>query len=142
MGKSGSKTANTEKKVVGKRILLIDDEELVIKSVERLLAKEGYKVIVCRNGSEAIETVKKEEIDLIVCDIRMPNLSGVETIKKIREIRKQNNKEKIPEILITGYADPETNNDAEKLEVADYLYKPFDLTAFLKSVKKNIGEVG
>ena len=122
-----------------KTILVIDDEELVTKSVEKLLSKEGYKVIVCRHGAEAIEAVKKEAINLIVCDIRMPNLSGIETIKAIRKLMRQNSQERIPEILITGYADQETNIEAEKLKVSDYLYKPFDLRDFLTSVKKNIG---
>lgn len=123
-----------------KKILVIDDEELVIKSVEKILKKEGYKVIVCRRGAEAIDAVKKEHIDLIVCDIRMPNLSGIETIKTIRDIRQQHSQLRIPEILMTGYADQEANAEAEKLMVSDYLYKPFDLRDFLSSVKKNIGD--
>ena len=124
-----------------KTIMVIDDEELVIKSVEKLLTREGYKVIVCRSGAVAIETLKKTDVDLIVCDIRMPDLSGVDTIKKIREMREEDKKIKIPEIMITGYADPEINTEAEKLKVSDYLYKPFDLVAFLASVKKSIGDI-
>ena len=120
--------------------MLIDDEELVIKSIEKLLTKEGYKVIVCRSGTAAIETAKEAYFDLIVCDVRMPIISGIDAIKRIREIRQKNKKGKVPEILITGYADPEANAEAERLEVSDYLYKPFDLKAFLSSVKKNIGD--
>lgn len=123
-----------------KTILIIDDEELVIKSVEKLLTRQGYQIIVCRRGTDAIETIKKRDVDLIICDIRMPDLSGVDTIKKIREIRQQKGQEKIPEILMTGYADPECNAEAEKLAVSDYVYKPFDLMAFLDSVKKSIGD--
>jgi len=123
-----------------KTILLIDDEDLVIKSIEKLLHKVGYKVIVCRCGFEAIECTQKENIDLIICDIRMPNLSGVDTIKKIREMTKQKKGKRIPEILMTGYADQAVNAEAERLEVSDYLYKPFDLRAFVASVKKHIGD--
>lgn len=123
-----------------KRIMVIDDEELVVKSVEKLLQRQGYGVIVCRSGDIALEMIKKEDVDLIVCDIRMPNISGVETIKKIREIRLGEGRKSIPEILITGYADPECTAEAEKLKVTDYLYKPFDLLAFLASVKKCIGD--
>ena len=124
-----------------KTIMVIDDEELVIKSVEKLLKRDGYEVIVCRSGDVAIQTIKTKDVDLIVCDIRMPSISGVETVKKIREIRQENKKSKIPEILMTGYADSETNAEAERLQVADYLYKPFDLRVFLDSVKKNIGDI-
>jgi len=123
-----------------KTIMVIDDEELVTKSIEKLLVKEGYRVIVCRRGEDAIAIVKKADIDLVVCDIRMPNISGVELIKRIREIRQRSKKPKIPEILITGYAEPSMNTAAEELKVSDYLYKPFDLTMFLNSVKKSIGE--
>jgi len=123
-----------------KTILVIDDEELVIKSVEKLLRREGYKVIICRQGIEAIEIVKKQDVNLIVCDIRMPNLSGIETIKAIRDLTRQRSQQQIPEILITGYADREADEEAEKLEVSDYLYKPFDLRDFLSSIKKNIGD--
>src|SRR3989338_10162723 len=68
-----------------KRILVIDDEELVLKSVTKLLEKEGYEVAACRSGKEALEKTKKEAFDLIVCDVRMPKLNGIETLKKIRE---------------------------------------------------------
>ena len=120
------------------KILLIDDEELVTKSISRLLSKEGYEVIVCKSGEEAIEQARKERIDLIVCDIRMPRLNGVETIKNIRQMLASGRRGAIPEILITGYADEEANRQAEALQVADYLYKPFDLRDFLACVKKNL----
>jgi len=123
-----------------KTIMVVDDEELVIKSIERLLIKNGYKVIVCRNGSVAIEAIKKENIDLIICDIRMPKLSGIDTIKKIREVRENEKKTIIPEILMTGYSDQAINAEADKLHVSDYLYKPFDLSVFLATVKRSLGD--
>ncbi len=121
-----------------KKILIIDDEELVVKSVGRLLTKEGFEVFICRNGDEAIEKIKNATIDLIVCDIRMPQLSGIETIKNIRKILKTKNQKAIPEILISGYADQEATKQADDLKVADYLYKPFDLRDFLNCIKKNL----
>jgi len=120
------------------KILLIDDEELVIKSVGKLLNKEGYEVINCESGEEAIERIKNENVDLIVCDVRMPKLSGIETLKNIREFIKTNNRKAVPEILITGYADEEATKQAEALRVAEYLYKPFDLRDFLACVKRSL----
>ena len=121
-----------------KKILLIDDEELVTKSVSRFLVREGFEVIGCRSGEEALENIKTQTIDLVICDIRMPQQNGIETIKKIRQYLKEHRQKQVPEVLITGYADEKVNREAEALRVADYLYKPFDLRDFLACVKKNL----
>lgn len=63
-----------------KKILLIDDEELVIKSVGKVFDKEGYESIICRSGEDAVAKAKDNSLDLNVCDIRMPKLNGIETI--------------------------------------------------------------
>ena len=120
------------------KILLIDDEELVTKSLSRALQKEGYEVRVCRSGQDAISETKKERPDLLICDIRMPELNGVETINKIREFLKNSNQRDIPEILITGYADEDATKAAESLKVREYIYKPFDLRDFLACVKRTL----
>ena len=112
------------------RILLIDDDELVIRSLEKLLRKGGFEVEPVRDGWEAIKRVEKMSFDLIVTDIRMPQLSGIDTIERIREIGRRMGTAPIPEICITGYADEELNQRAERLGVAEYLYKPFDITDF------------
>ena len=124
---------------MSKKMLVIDDEELVIKSISKLLNREGYDVTVCRSGADAVSEIKKAKFDLIVCDIRMPSLDGVQTVKKIREYFTVQGRQPPPEILITGYADEAATREAETLKVADYLYKPFDLRDFLNCVKRNIG---
>ncbi len=121
-----------------KKILLIDDEELVIKSLLRLLSVEGYEVVVAKSGVEATEKVKQADFDLIISDVRMPGLNGIETIEQIRDYLKRLNKKTIPEILITGYADIDKYEKAMDLKVVDYLYKPFDISDLLSLVKKNI----
>lgn len=124
---------------MAKNILVIDDEELITKSLLRLLSAEGYNAAVAKNGSEALAKVKETDFDLIVSDVRMPDLDGIETIGQIRAYLKKSNKNPIPEILITGYADKEKYETAMDLKVADYLYKPFDREDFLGAVKRNIG---
>jgi len=121
-----------------KRILLIDDEDLVVRSLSRLLGKGGYEVLVCRSGKEALNVVEQQDVDLIVCDVRMPEMSGIETIESIRKIYKKRERSSVPEILITGYADETLSKKAEELRVAEYIYKPFDLKAFLACVAKNL----
>jgi len=122
-----------------KKILVIDDEELITKSLLRLLDKEGYNAAVVRSGKEAIDKVKEADLDLIICDVRMPEMDGIETVKQIRAYLEKSNKKPIPEVLITGYADMDKYTSAMELEVADYLYKPFDTSDFLQIVKKTIG---
>ncbi len=122
-----------------KNILLVDDEELVTKSVEKILIKQGHKVFACNKGKEAVEIAKSQQLDLIICDIRMPDMSGIETIKKIREVFHSKSQKPIPEILITGYVEDQVNQEVEHLNVAECIYKPFDLRDFLDCVKKNIG---
>ena len=121
-----------------KKILIIDDEEIVTKSLQKLLKKEGYQTTIAKSGPEAIEKVKRTDFDLIICDVRMPQMDGITTIKEIRRYLKEKNRPQPPEVVITGYADLDKYQAAMDLEVADYLYKPFDTQDFLKIVKKNI----
>ncbi len=124
---------------MAKNILVIDDEDLITRSLQKLLSKEGYSLVIAKNGQEAIDRIKESDFDLIVSDIRMPELDGIETIQYIRDYLKKSKKKLIPEILITGYADLEKYNKAMELKVSDYIYKPFDSSDFLSAVKKNIG---
>lgn len=119
------------------KILLIDDEELVVKSIERLLRKEGFEVVSKRSGQDAIQEVGKNDFDLIITDIRMPVMNGIDMISRIREVLRGKDRSRIPEICITGYADNELYQKAEQLQVADYLYKPFDLRDFLDCVRRH-----
>ena len=121
-----------------KHILVIDDEQLVTDSIRRLLKKQGYDVTIAQNGADALEKVKVKEagFDLIIADIRMPEMDGIEIIKRIREIVKK----PVPEILITGFASEESFKEAQELKVADYIYKPFDVHEFMQVVRKNLGE--
>ena len=123
---------------MAKNILIIDDEELITKSLLKFLNKEGYEAAIAKSGAEALEKVKKTDFDLIISDVRMPEMDGIETIKQIRGYLEKANKKTIPEVLITGYADVEKYQSAMNLEVADYLYKPFDNNEFLKVVKRNL----
>ena len=120
-----------------KKILLVDDEDLVVRSIDKLLKKQGHEVLVCRSGEEALEKIKTLNVDLLVTDVRMPGISGVELIKKIREYLGKNMRPAIKEIIITGYAEDDMNKEAESLKVADYIYKPFDLRDFMAAIDRN-----
>jgi len=124
---------------MAKRLLLIDDDEVVLQSLERLLESQGYQVEKAHNGFEALEKAQNQVFDLVISDIRMPGMDGIEVIQKLREMNQERRREAIPEILITGYTDENTYLKALKLKVTDYLYKPFDMNQFLSVVAKRVG---
>jgi CheY-like chemotaxis protein len=118
-----------------KTILVIDDEELIIKSLKKLLEKNGFIVFVAKNGQDAIIMAEEENFDLIIADIRMPGINGVETIQDLYKNLEKGNLKKIPAIFITGYADEEIRQRAEALNPIAYIYKPFDISELVDRVK-------
>jgi len=121
---------------MAKKILLIDDEELIAKSLQKLLSLHGYKVDVIQDASKALQRIKEEDFDLIISDIRMPEMDGIETIMQIRQYLQESKKQLIPEVLITGYADLDKYEKAKELNVARYVNKPFDNDEFLQITKE------
>ncbi len=118
------------------RILVVDDEELIIKSFPAVLRREGYEVVATQSSLEALKKVEQEHFDLIITDIRMPDLNGIDMLSRIREILNRNGRAQIPEICVTGYAEDWVVNKAKELHVADYLEKPFDVSYFLGRIKR------
>jgi CheY-like chemotaxis protein len=123
---------------MAKKILLIDDEELIIRSLLKLLEKNGYEVFIAKNGEDAVVMTEEEDFDLILADIRMPGINGVEAVDHIYKNTKGNQK-KIPAIFMTGYADEIIEKKAKTLVPVAYIYKPFDKDALLDRIRKTIG---
>ncbi|MBI1976428.1 MAG: response regulator [Candidatus Omnitrophica bacterium] len=123
---------------IKKRILLIDDDHLVTLTLSRLLTNAGYEVIAVENGQEAIEKVTQMDFDLIISDVRMPGVDGVEVVEKIRTILKSSNRDLIPEIFITGFAEGNRHDQAKNMQASDLIYKPFDKDQFLASIQEHI----
>ncbi|OGX41935.1 MAG: hypothetical protein A3G37_02095 [Omnitrophica WOR_2 bacterium RIFCSPLOWO2_12_FULL_46_30] len=119
-----------------KKILVIDDEELVIRSLSKLLEKNGYTVFLAKNGQDALVMVEEETFDLLIADIRMPGMNGVETVLSINEILKKQNIKKVPVIFITGYADEKIEKMVEEFTPVAYIYKPFDISDLVNKVKE------
>ncbi|UCC94583.1 MAG: beta-ketoacyl-ACP synthase II [Candidatus Omnitrophota bacterium] len=118
-----------------KRILVVDDDLLVLKSLTRLFNKEGYHVATAKSGKEALEKVEKEDFDLVVVDIRMPELDGIETTRRIKECCRKKSAPEVPVIFITGYSDIEAHTKAK--ELGEVVLKPFDLEKFLSLVNES-----
>ena len=112
-------------------ILVVEDDEFMRASLETELQLAGYRVSVAINGQEAIEIAQTQHFDLVVCDIRMPGMNGLDTLSSLRQIQPE-----ARNIVMTGYADPAAPIQAVKLRVDDYLMKPFSADEFLAAVKK------
>jgi len=125
---------------MGKKILIIDDEELIIRSLAKLLEVNKFEAFVAKTGRDALVMVEEEDFDLIISDIRMPGLNGIEAIKEIYKILQEKNIEKPPVIFITGYASKEREQEAKALNPIKYIYKPFDITNLVNIIKKALGE--
>lgn len=102
-------------------VLVVDDEEEIRKILTQILEKEGFRVVTAPDGQQAMRQLCLEAPDLILLDVRMPGLSGMEVLKKIREID-----DDPPVVLITAYADIHQAVEAMKEGAYDYLAKPFD----------------
>ena len=121
-----------------KKILVLDDDPLVGQSLRNLLEKEGYKVAVVMLGLAALDRVVTETFDLMITDIRMPGMNGLEAIKAVRELRQQFGKGAIPEIIITGYDEAPVKEEAQRMGIQDFILKPFENEFFLTAVHRKL----
>lgn len=115
-----------------KNILVCDDEEGIRESLNLILEKD-YNVLFATNGREAIETINSKPVDLVILDIKMPKMDGLETLK---ELKKANPNTKV--IIATGYKSVETAQQAIRLGASNYIVKPFESDQVLKVVKKSL----
>lgn len=119
-----------------KKILLIEDEELIIALLQKKLEKEGYKVFVARDGVEGMEKVKKETPDIVLLDIVMPRMGGLEVLE---ELRKDKELRSIPVIVISNSGQPVELDRAKKLGARDWLIKTeFDPKEVISKVKNQL----
>lgn len=121
-----------------KHILIVDDDRLVLKSIAKLLKSSGYDSESARNGEEALEKVKQSSFDLIIMDIRMPGMDGIDAIEKIRNFYYKSQQALPQEILITGYMDTTAEEKADRLNITERIYKPFAISEFVAAVKKKL----
>ena len=121
-----------------KRILAIDDDLLVRQSMKMLLEANDLEVSVASGADEAVDLIGRKAFDLILTDMRMPKVNGLETLKMIRSERAKYGKAPLPEIILTAYDDEFLKKEASDLGVRDFLLKPFDLTDFLRTIRQNL----
>jgi two-component SAPR family response regulator len=111
-------------------ILLVDDDETLRQSLQLLLQAEGYSIAVASSGEEALEQARLRYFDLVLCDVRMPGIDGIETIKQLKDSISDAHF-----VVMTGYASEDAPVQALRLGVDDYLHKPFDIPIFLEKLR-------
>lgn len=111
-------------------ILVVDDEQMTCEQLQSLYAQCGYRVTTVNFSEQALEQLEKEDIDLVVTDIRLPGLSGVELTERIREKWPD-----VPVIVMTAYADMGTAINVLKLGASDYIVKPFSAATIQESIR-------
>jgi len=120
---------------VGKRILVVDDEADILKVVVYRLKKLGYEVLTATNGIVAIDSVRNNKPDLILLDLRIPVLDGVEVAKKLKSEEETKN---IPIIIVTA-STHKVEEKAKECQADDYITKPFAPEELVEKINKFIG---
>ncbi|MBU8870335.1 MAG: sigma-54 dependent transcriptional regulator [Gemmatimonadales bacterium] len=116
-------------------ILVIDDEEAIRLFLEATLKDEGYDVLLAANGQSAIELLGRSVPDLVLLDLMLPDMSGIEVLKKIREM--------VPHlcvVMITAYSETDSAVQAMKLDAYDYVNKPIQLGKLFKVISRGLNE--
>lgn len=111
-------------------ILIIDDEKAIRKTLSEILSYEGYKIEEASDGEEGLKKFKEKTFDVVLCDIKMPKLDGIEFLDKAREVNPD-----VPVIMISGHGTIETAVEAVKKGAYDYIAKPPDLNRLLITIR-------
>ncbi len=115
------------------RVLIVDDEENIRQSLADILSDEGYEVDMTFSGEEAVEAVKKRPPDLVLLDIWLPGMDGMEALKRIKAQR-----EDLPVIMITGHGTTELAVKATKMGAYDFMEKPLSMERVILTVKQGL----
>ena len=118
-----------------KKILLIDDEEDIIKMNMLRLVESNYDVISANDGREGVKKAEKESPDLILLDVMMPRMDGLQTLVKLKGNPRTSH---IPVIMLTGIVEQAALNKARVSGAADFIDKPFNAEMLLEAIKKNL----
>jgi two-component system nitrogen regulation response regulator NtrX len=118
---------------MSKMVLIVDDEESIRSSLEKLLSYEKYQTVTAPDGPTALEIVSSEKIDIVLLDIKMPGMDGLEVLQKLRDQRTD-----LPVVIISGHGNISTAVEATKLGAFDFIEKPIDLDRLLLTVRNGL----
>lgn len=115
------------------KILIVDDQYGIRILLNEVFQKEGYETFQAANGFQAIDIVLKDKPDLVVLDMKIPGMDGIEILKRVKEIDKD-----IKVILMTAYGELDLIQEAKKLGALMHFAKPFDIDEMRKAVRQEI----
>jgi two-component system, chemotaxis family, chemotaxis protein CheY len=121
---------------MGKLILIVDDAEAIRQTVNFYLTENGYTVLEARDGMEALKMLDGRAIDLIISDVNMPTLDGIEFLKKVKKDEKCANYKFTPFIMLTTESNDEKIQEGKKEGAKAWVTKPFKPELLLEAVKK------
>lgn len=119
---------------MSKKILVLDDDPLVLRSLEMVLTRDHYEAVCASTADEAAEKAKLHDFDLIISDIRMSGKNGVEAMGEIRAMFQRTGRKDVPIIFITGHSHDAVLMNAEG--IGEIVLKPFDLKRFLMTIRE------
>jgi len=119
------------------RILIVDDEERICSLLAKRLVMENYSCIVANTAKEALDHFYKNQFSLVICDVRMPQMDGLELLRRMKAFDPD-----MMMIMITGYPDIDIVIKAMRMGARDFLVKPFDLESMVSSVRRILEESG
>ena len=117
-------------------ILVVDDELLIRDLLYDFFQQQGWNIAIAENGERALEILRSRKIDLMLTDIKMPQMDGLALTTQVRSLYP-----KIPVVLMTGYPSVETAVEGIKAKVGDYIIKPFNINKLFKVLKSQLEEV-
>jgi len=118
-----------------RKVLLVEDETVVRESVRDWLVEDGYSVECVETGEEALERKKNKEFGVIVLDLKLPGIDGLQVFEQVKELKPETKG-----VIITAYPSKETQEKAKRLGLLDYLAKPFKVEYLEKLITEALGE--
>lgn len=116
-------------------ILVVDDELLIRDLLYDFFSGQGWEISVAENGEKALEVIKQKKIDLVLSDIKMPQMDGLTLTSHLKESHPE-----IPVVLMTGYPSVDTAVTALRAKVEDYVVKPFNINQLYKLIESKLRE--
>lgn len=125
---------------MAKKVMIVDDEPNICKTVKMILEGEGFEVLVATDGPDALNKLGREKVDLVLIDFFMPRMTGRDLAEAIREDPKLKNL-KLVFLTVAQFLE-EGKGELRRLKVSDYIQKPCDSKDLVRRVKKMVGEGG
>ncbi|MCP3659543.1 MAG: response regulator [Bacteroidetes bacterium] len=135
MNQSSDNNKNNEG--TGKTVLVVEDSQVIQNITKHVLEFYKHKVVTAMDGKEALSAIEKQDFDIVLMDIAMPNMNGIECIRRIREMKNKNKKD-MPVIAVTGNAEFYTPLEFKKAGFNEFVEKPINFDGMSKLLKQYI----